>query len=100
MVERTREVGIRMALGAPRGTVLRAVLLEGAMMTLFGVIGGTAIAALLSAWLGTILYGVSRHDAPTIAGVALLVCLVTAVATYIPARRAARVEPTTALREG
>ena len=100
VVERTREVGIRMALGAPRGTVLRAVLLEGAMMTLFGVIGGTAIAALLSAWLGTILYGVSRHDAPTIAGVALLVCLVTAVATYIPARRAARVEPTTALREG
>jgi putative ABC transport system permease protein len=98
VVERTREVGIRMALGASRGAVLRAVLLEGAMMTLFGVIGGTAIAALMSGWLEASLYGVSRHDAATIAGVAVLVCLVSAVATYIPARRAASVEPTTALR--
>jgi putative ABC transport system permease protein len=100
VAERTREVGIRMALGAPRGTVLRAFLLEGAMMTLFGLIGGTVIAAFPSGWLDTILYGVSRHDAPTIAGVALFTCLVAAVATYIPARRAASVDPTTALREG
>ena len=100
VVERTREVGIRMALGAPRGVVLRAVLLEGAMMTLIGMIGGAAIAALFSGWLETILYGVSRHDPATIAGVALLMCLVTGVATYIPARRAASVEPTAALREG
>lgn len=99
VVERTREVGIRMALGAPRGAVLRAVLLEGAMMTLLGMIGGTAIAALFSGWLETILYGVSRHDTATIAGVALLICVVTGVATYIPARRAAGIEPTTALRE-
>jgi predicted lysophospholipase L1 biosynthesis ABC-type transport system permease subunit len=99
VVERTREVGIRMALGAPKGVVLRAVLLEGAMMTLIGMIGGAAIAALFSGWLQTILYGVSRHDPATIAGVALLMCLVTGVATYIPARRAASVEPTAALRE-
>ena len=59
VVERTREVGIRMALGAPRGTVLRAVLLDGAMMTLFGLIGGTATAALIGGWLDTI-YGVTR----------------------------------------
>ena len=100
VVERTREVGIRMALGAPKGVVLRAVLLEGAMMTLIGMIGGAAIAALFSGWLESILYGVSRDDPATIAGVALLVCLVTGVATYIPARRAASVEPTAALREG
>ena len=100
VVERTREVGIRMALGAPRGVVLRAVLLEGAMMTLIGMTGGAAIAALFSGWLETILYGVSRHDPATIAGVAVLVCLVTGVATYIPARRAASIEPTAALREG
>ena len=63
-------------------------------------IGGAAIAALFSGWLETILYGgVSRHDPATIAGVALLMCLVTGVATYIPARRAASVEPTAALRE-
>ena len=99
VAERTREVGIRMALGAPKRVVLRAVLLEGAMMTLIGLIGGAAIAALFSGWLESILYGVSRHDPATIAGALLLVCLLTAVATYIPARRAASVEPTTALRE-
>jgi putative ABC transport system permease protein len=100
VVERTREVGIRMALGAPKSVVLRAVLLEGAMMTLIGMIGGAAIASLFSGWLESILFGVSRHDPATIAGVALLVCLVTGVATYIPARRAASVEPSSALREG
>ena len=99
VAERTREVGIRMALGASRSVVLRTVLLEGAMMALIGLIGGAVIAALFSGWLESILYGVSRHDPATIAGVALLVGLVTAVATYIPARRAASVEPTVALRE-
>lgn len=100
VVERTREIGIRIALGAPNSVVLRAVLLEGAMMTLIGIIAGAMVAALFSGWLEAILYGVSRHDSATIAGVALLICLVTGVATYIPARRAANVEPTSALREG
>jgi ABC-type antimicrobial peptide transport system permease subunit len=100
VVERTREIGIRMALGAPGGAVLRAVLLEGAMMTLFGMIGGATIAVLFGGWLETILYGVSRHDAATIAAVALLMCVVTGIASYIPARHAASVEPTVALREG
>ena len=99
VAERTREVGIRMALGASRSVVLRTVLLEGATMTLIGLIGGAVIAALFSGWLESILYGVGRHDPATIAGVALLVGLVTGVATYIPARRAASVEPTVALRE-
>lgn len=100
VVERTREIGIRMALGASRGAVLRAVLREGAMMTLVGTIGGIAIAALFSGWLETILYGVSRHDPATLAGVALLIGVVTGVATFIPARRAAGTEPTAALRDG
>ena len=99
VAERTREVGIRMALGARRSVVLRAVLLEGAMMTFIGMVGGGALAALFGGWLESILYGVSRHDPATITGVALLVYLATAVATYIPARRAASVEPTVALRE-
>ena len=98
-VERTREVGIRMALGATRSAVLRGVLLDGATMTLIGMLGGTAVAALFSGWIESILYGVDRFDPATIAGVALLVCLVTSVATCVPARRAARVEPTTALRD-
>jgi putative ABC transport system permease protein len=99
VVERTREIGIRMALGARRGTVLRAVLLEGAMMTLMGLMGGTAIAALLGGWLDTILYGVAVHDVATIAAVTALISVVTGVATYLPARRAAGIEPTAALRE-
>jgi hypothetical protein len=100
VVERTREIGIRMALGATSAAVLRAVLLEGATMTIIGTIGGAAIAALAGGWLDTILYGVSRQDPATIAGVALLIGLVTGVATYIPASRAASIEPTEALREG
>ena len=99
VVERTREVGIRMALGASRGAVLRAVLLEGATMTVLGIIVGTAIAAPFSGWIETILYEVSRHDAATIAAVASLVFVVSGTATYIPARRAAGLEPTAALRE-
>ena len=99
VVERTRDVGIRMALGASRGAVLRALMLEGATMTLLGLVGGTTIAALFSGWLDTILYGVTRHDTATIASVAVLICVVTGVATYIPARRAAGIEPTAALRE-
>ena len=99
VVERTREIGIRMALGAARSAVLRAVLLEGATMTLVGMIGGASIAALFSTWLDSILYGVSRDDPATIAGVALLVCLVTGLASYVPATRAASVEPWAALRD-
>ena len=99
LAERTREIGIRTALGAPASAVLRAVLLEGGRMTLIGLIGGAAIFAGFGRWIESILYGVSRHDLVTIAGVAVLVCLVTGIATYLPARRAARVEPTTALRE-
>jgi hypothetical protein len=98
VLERTREIGIRMALGASRSGVLRAVLLEGATMTLVGMITGAAIAALFSSWLETILYGVSPHDAGTIAGVASLMCVVTGLATYFPARRAASIEPIVALR--
>ncbi len=99
VVERTREIGIRMALGASRGAVLRGVAFDGAMMTSIGLVGGTAIAALFSGSLESLLYGVGRHDPTTIAAVAVLVCLVTGVATYVPARRAANVEPTAALRE-
>ena len=99
VVERTREVGIRMALGSPRSLVLRSVLIEGVTMTFIGMVGGATSAALFSKWLETILYGVSRQDPVTIAGVALLMCLVTGVATYIPARRASSIEPMKALRE-
>jgi RNA polymerase sigma factor (sigma-70 family) len=73
VVEGTRDVGIRMALGAPKGLVLRSVLLDGAWVTLIGLVIGATIAALLSSWLETILYGVSRHDPATFAAVTLLI---------------------------
>jgi putative ABC transport system permease protein len=98
--DRTRDIGIRMALGASGARVLRSVLFEGARMTLIGMIAGATIAASFSSWLESILYGVSRHDPATIAAVALLMCLVTGAASYIPARRASRIAPTEALREG
>ena len=69
------------------------------MMTLMGMIAGAAIAALFSGWLESILYGVGSYDPATIASVLLFVCLVTAVATYFPAKRAASIEPKVALRE-
>jgi ABC-type lipoprotein release transport system permease subunit len=70
------------------------------MMTVIGMIGGTAIAALFRDWLETILYGVSRHDFATLAAVAVIMCIVTGVATYIPGTRPANVDPISALREG
>jgi putative ABC transport system permease protein len=99
VAERTREVGIRMALGAQRSVVLRSVLAEGAIMTVAGIVCGTAIAALSSRWVETMLYGVGRNDPATLAGVIVLVGLVTGVATWLPARRAASIEPVSALRE-
>ena len=99
VAERTREVGIRMTLGAPKRVVLRTVLIEGAMMTLIGMIGGVALASLFSGWARI---DPVRRQPPRPRDdrrCAALVGPLTAVATYVPARRAASVEPTVALRE-
>jgi predicted permease len=95
---RTREIGIRMALGAQRSHVLKIVLGQGARLTLVGVLIGLAAAAGLTRLMGTILYGVSATDPLTFAAVAIVLALVALAACYIPARRAMRVDRTVALR--
>ena len=96
--QRLREIGIRMALGASSGRVLRVVLFEGMKPTLIGVIVGLALAAMLGGVMRTFLYGVSARDAGTFGAVTALMILVGLAATLLPAYRATRVDPITTLR--
>jgi ABC-type antimicrobial peptide transport system permease subunit len=97
--QRTHEIGIRMALGAQRASVLRLVVGEGARMALIGVALGTAAALGLTRLMANQLFGVSPHDPLTFAGVALLLAMVALGACYLPARRAMRTDPMAALRQ-
>ncbi len=97
--QRTREIGIRMALGAQTADVLRVVLREGLSMTFAGMAAGFLAALLLTRLLRRFLYGVSPTDPLALGGVAILFALVAAASCYMPARRAMRVHPVIALRE-
>jgi putative ABC transport system permease protein len=96
--KRTREIGVRMALGAQRHHVLWLILKEGAKFSLVGIGLGLAGAFVVTRWLASELYGVGPADVLTYAGVALVMTLVTMFACYIPARRAMSVDPLVALR--
>ncbi len=95
---RTREIGIRVALGAGEGRVLRLVLRQGLVLAGIGVAIGVVLAGLGSSLLGSLLDGVGGLDPLTFGAACALFAVVTVVATYIPARRAARIEPVSALR--
>jgi len=97
--QRTREIGIRMALGADREGVLRMVMQRGLMLALSGIAAGLAIALAASTEIAPLLYGVSPADPVSIAGAALFLLAVAVLASLIPALRATRVDPTVALRQ-
>ena len=96
--QRTREIGIRMALGAERVTVLKMVLLQAGRMVVWGLGAGLVAAVALTRLMSTMLFGVSPMDPVTLLGVTVLLALVALMACYWPARRATRVDPTVALR--
>ena len=95
---RVREIGIRMALGAPAGGVLRMVILDGLKPTLAGIVAELILAALFAGVMGTLLFNVSQRDPGTFGVVAGLMVVVGLVATAVPAWRATRVDPVTTLR--
>jgi len=95
---RTREIGVRMALGARRASVLGLVFLDGLQLVLVGLAVGVAVAAVMTRWLASLLFQVSPTDPVTYTSVAVLFLAVTVVALAVPARRASRVDPIVALR--
>jgi putative ABC transport system permease protein len=98
VAQRTRELGIRVALGARRGALLRAVLAHGATLTIAGLVVGTLAALALTQLMSTLLFGIGPRDPLTFAGVAILLLIVSLTASFGPARRATRVDPVVALR--
>jgi ABC-type antimicrobial peptide transport system permease subunit len=98
VAERTREIGVRMALGAQASRVQRMVVGQGARVLLVGVVIGLAGAAASTRALRSLLFGVGSLDAATFAGVAGAMVLVGLLAAWLPARRASRVDPMESLR--
>jgi ABC-type antimicrobial peptide transport system permease subunit len=95
---RTREIGVRVAVGADPRSVVRLVVGQGLALTLIGIAVGLAGAFVLTRLMASLVFGVSATDPFTFAAVALLLVAVTVVASYLPARRAARIDPMEALR--
>ena len=98
VAQRTREIGVRMALGASTHEVLRMVLRQGVLTGMLGISAGVLGALVLTRWLRAQLFGVGATDPPTFTALALLLLLVSLLACWIPARRATRVDPMVALR--
>ena len=98
VVQRTREIGVRMALGAQRGQVLGLMMRKGLALAAAGVLSGLVCAAAGARSLQSMLFGVAPLDATTFAAVAIAFALVAAAASYLPARRATKVDPVVALR--
>jgi ABC-type antimicrobial peptide transport system permease subunit len=98
VTRRVKEIGIRMALGAQRSEVMGLVLRQSLILTSIGVILGLASAAALTRYIAGMLFGLSPLDPTTFLVVSLMFGLVAAIASYLPARRATRIDPLTALR--
>jgi ABC-type antimicrobial peptide transport system permease subunit len=98
VARRTREIGIRMALGAQAGTVLRMIMREGSIMLFSGITIGLLLAIATAKILSGLLYGVSALDPIAFTVAPLLLTIAALIATWLPARRATRVDPVQALR--
>jgi putative ABC transport system permease protein len=98
VAQRTREIGVRLALGARPQSVLRSVLRHGLTLTLVGLALGIAASTVLTRWMRTLLFGVEAIDPWTLVAMAFVIAGVVTLACYVPARRAARVDPIVALR--
>ena len=96
--EQTRDIGVRMALGASRGSVLGTVFRRGLLVTAAGLVVGLPIAYALARLLASLIYGVTATDPATFIGIPLTLLAAAALATYLPARRATRIDPIVALR--
>jgi putative ABC transport system permease protein len=99
VAQRTREVGLRLALGAQPRALVRMVVRQGMGVAAVGIALGLAGALALTRLMAGLLYGVSPRDAATLLGVTAVLAIATFVANYVPARRAARVDPLVALRD-
>jgi putative ABC transport system permease protein len=99
VTERTREIGLRIALGANGAELTWAVVRDGLRLVTIGAIAGVGVSLLVLPLFGTVLFGVTPTDAATYGVVLTLLIVIAGLASYVPARRAARVEPLTALRQ-
>ena len=96
--ERTAEIGIRLALGAQPGAVLRLMVTQGVALASLGVAIGLAAATAMTPLLRTQLFGIGVLDPPTLVGIPVLLIAIAAAACYLPARRAMKIDPVNALR--
>ncbi len=97
--QRSREIGLRMALGARRWDVLKLILVKGAVLATIGIVVGVIVSAASASMMASLLYGIHPHDLLVFLAVPLALFAVAVMASYIPARRAAKVDPMSALRE-
>jgi ABC-type antimicrobial peptide transport system permease subunit len=98
VTQRTQEIGVRMALGASAGAVLRMVVGQGMRLAVIGALIGIAASFFLTRLIEKLLFGVKPWDAAAFVAMPLLLLAVTALATYLPARRALKIDPLIAIR--
>jgi putative ABC transport system permease protein len=99
VAEQRQEIGVRVALGASPGRVLRAIVGHGMLLASIGVAGGLAAALVLTRWMQGVLFGIEPSDPLTLLQVSLVMAASALLASWLPARRALAVDPATALRQ-